>query len=162
MPAASFSFFPVRRKGLRPLSFSLPDGFAARLLALNGLQGRDLHCLVGRVIAGAKADENGEHHGEQQQPRRDHRHPAYVLSSQHRSRQVLQGKATQGHQVDDHRRNKADYAAELNSFLKVYMLNCAKNGCILLATAKDESKIESPFLINNKRFGVIVNLENED
>ncbi len=58
--------------------------------------------------------------------------------------------------------NKADYIPELNSFLKVYMLNCAKNGCILLATAKDEGKIESPFLINNKRFGVIVNLENED
>ena len=58
--------------------------------------------------------------------------------------------------------NKADYAAELNSFLKVYILICAKNGCILLDTAKDESKIESPFFINNKRFGVIVNLENED
>ncbi len=58
--------------------------------------------------------------------------------------------------------NKADYRPELNSFLKVYMLNCAKNGCILLATAKDEEKIESPFLINNKRFGIIVNLENED
>lgn len=58
--------------------------------------------------------------------------------------------------------NKADYIPELNSFLKVYMLNCAKNGCILLATAKDESKIESPFLINNKRFGVVINLENED
>lgn len=57
---------------------------------------------------------------------------------------------------------KADYRPELNSFLKVYMLNCAKNGCILLATAKDESKIESPFLINNKRFGVVINLENED
>ena len=42
------------------------------------------------------------------------------------------------------------------------MLNCAKNGCILLATAKDERKIESPFLINNKRFGVVINLENED
>lgn len=58
--------------------------------------------------------------------------------------------------------NKADYVPELNSFLKVYMLNCAKNGCLLLATANDECKIESPFLINNKRFGVIVNLENEN
>ena len=58
--------------------------------------------------------------------------------------------------------DKNNYTAELNSFLKVYMLDCAKNGCIIASTAKNENNIESPFLINNKRFGVIINLEDED
>lgn len=58
--------------------------------------------------------------------------------------------------------NNPEYDASLNSFLKVFLLDCAKNGVFVFATAKDENKIESPFLINNKRFGVSINLNDEE
>jgi len=54
------------------------------------------------------------------------------------------------------------YDYELNSFLKAFMLDCAQNGVFVFATAENANKIEPPFLINNRRFGVNVNLDDEE
>lgn len=51
-----------------------------------------------------------------------------------------------------------DYSPELNSFLKVYFLDCARSGCTIFASANDKDDIEPPFLINNERFKVVVDL----
>lgn len=51
-----------------------------------------------------------------------------------------------------------NYSPTLNSFLKVYLLSCAKNGCIILASAQDKDDIEPPFLINSARFKVVVDV----
>lgn len=50
------------------------------------------------------------------------------------------------------------YSPELNSYLKVYFLDCNQNGCIILASAKDKDNIEPPFLINNNRFKSVIDV----
>lgn len=47
-----------------------------------------------------------------------------------------------------------EYNPQLNSFLKLYFLDCAESGCTILATAKNIDNIENPFIVNKKRFAI--------
>lgn len=55
-----------------------------------------------------------------------------------------------------------DYDPHLNNFLKNYFLDCAENGCTILATASSFEDMEQTFLINKQRFNVQVDLDNSE
>lgn len=51
-----------------------------------------------------------------------------------------------------------DYTPSLNRFLKSYFLNCAEQGCMIIASAQNSQDIERPFLINQQRFKVSIKI----
>ena len=51
-----------------------------------------------------------------------------------------------------------DYTPSLNRFLKSYFLNCAEQGCMIIASAQNSKDIERPFLINQQRFKVSIKI----
>ena len=54
--------------------------------------------------------------------------------------------------------NDDSYNPNRNNFLKNYFLDCADYGCLIIATAKDTDSVEDPFIINKKRFGLVIEL----
>ena len=51
------------------------------------------------------------------------------------------------------------YSQSKNGFLKNYFLDCADNGCLIIASARSKKNIDAPFLINKKRFGLVIELK---
>ena len=54
--------------------------------------------------------------------------------------------------------NSGMYNSSRSCFLKNYFLDCADNGCMIIATTKNKESIDDPFIINKKRFGLVIEL----
>ena len=50
------------------------------------------------------------------------------------------------------------YSQSKNCFLKNYFLDCADCGCLIIAAVQNKENIDEPFIINKKRFGLIIDL----
>lgn len=55
-----------------------------------------------------------------------------------------------------------DYDPAMNNFMKAYFKDCPSSGCTILATASSADNIERPFFSNKSRFGIVLDLSNNE